>query len=321
MPSEPLPRVVSVTVAFNPDRARLAEQLRALQGQVDEILVLDNASEQRVEEALDGLLEEHHGTPLKFITLDRNEGVARGFNIGARHASGSGARFVLLLDDDSVPAPDMVARLLEGYRQGVALAGASAVAAVGPRVNDPRDPREYPFIRLGWFHNRRLRCGGTRGVVSCDFLISSGSLVALDAVQRVGEFDEALFIDSVDLEWCCRARSRDFALYGVCAASLDHRLGDRRRVFLGFIQLVVHSPVRIYYMTRNRFLLYRRPYMPLKWKLKDFIRAAAKFTATMLFVAPRLEYAHMTLRAIRDAAMRRGGELGGNGADLRPARR
>jgi rhamnosyltransferase len=319
MSSEPS-GVVAVTVAFNPDTARLAAQLGALHGQVDEILILDNASDERVEDALRGRLGDEPGaTPVKFITLDRNEGVARGFNIGARHAAAIGARFVLLLDDDSVPAPDMVARLLEGYRQGAALAG--TVAAVGPRVNDPRDPREYPFIRLGWLHNPRVRCGGSRGIVACDFLISSGSLVALDALQSVGEFDEPLFIDSVDLEWCCRARARDFALYGVCAACLDHRLGDRRRVFLGFVQLVVHSPARIYYMTRNRFLLYRRPYMPLKWKLKDFLRALAKFTATMLFVAPRLEYARMTLRAIRDAAGRRGGELPAGSADLRPARR
>lgn len=307
MPSEPHPRVVSVTVAFNPDPARLAEQLRALRGQVDEIVILDNASEQRVEEALASHLNKN-GTPLKFITLDRNEGVARGFNIGARHATESGARFVLLLDDDSIPAPDMVEALLAGYRESTGLG--ESVAAVGPRVNDRRNPHEYPFIRLGWLYNPHVRCGddGT-GVVACDFLISSGCLIPLDAFVRVGEFDEALFIDSVDLEWCSRARSRGLGLYGVCAATLDHRLGDRRRVFLSFIKLVVHSPTRIYYMTRNRLLLYGRPYMPLKWKVKDFLRALAKFGATVLLIPPRAEYARMTLRAILDAAAHRGGKL------------
>jgi hypothetical protein len=65
-------------------------------------------------------------------------------------------------------------------------------------------------------------------------------------------------------------------------------------------------------MTRNRFLLYRRPYMPLKWKLKDFLRALAKFVATVLLVAPRREYAKMTYWAIRDAAARRGGRFDRN---------
>jgi rhamnosyltransferase len=69
----------------------------------------------------------------------------------------------------------------------------------------------------------------------------------------------------------------------------------------------VHSPERIYYMTRNRLLLYQRAYMPLKWKLKDLLRFLAKFAATVLLVRPRRENARMTLWAIRDALAGRGG--------------
>ena len=74
-------------------------------------------------------------------------------------------------------------------------------------------------------------------------------------------------------------------------------------------ELVVHSPERIYYMTRNRFLLYRRDYMPLKWKLKDVLRWMGKFGATILLVPPRLEYLRMTVRALRDAVGGRTGKL------------
>lgn len=72
---------------------------------------------------------------------------------------------------------------------------------------------------------------------------------------------------------------------------------------------MAHSPSRIYYMTRNRIMLYQRAYMPLKWKLKDALRMLAKFAATMAFIAPRLEYLRMTIRAIRDAITQRGGRL------------
>jgi rhamnosyltransferase len=189
--------------------------------------------------------------------------------------------------------------------------GAPGVAAVGPRVQDSRDPHDYPFIQLGWTHNRHVRCGTSPDeVIGCDFLISSGSLVPMEAFTTVGEFDEGLFIDSVDLEWCCRARDKGLMLYGVCAARLDHRLGDRRQSVLN-MELVVHSPERVYYMTRNRFLLYRRSYMPLKWKLKDLLRWMAKFSATMMLIAPRAQYARMTLRAIRDAIGGRAGKLEG----------
>ena len=71
----------------------------------------------------------------------------------------------------------------------------------------------------------------------------------------------------------------------------------------------MHSPERLYYMTRNRVLLYRRAYMPLKWKVKDPLRGVAKFAATILFVPPRIEYARMTWRGLTDALQRRGGKL------------
>ncbi|MGZ5078691.1 MAG: glycosyltransferase family 2 protein [Usitatibacter sp.] len=305
MPPPAAQRVSSITVAFNPDPERLAAQIQALRGQVGEIILVDNSSDPPVGK----LLGELAGPGLQLIALEENMGVAAGFNVGVRQARSRGAEFVLLLDHDSVPTPGMVDLLVAGYERCAALPAGASVAAVGPRINDLRDQREYPFIQMGWMSNRHVRCTGAEDdLVACDFLISSGSLIPVRSFATVGEFDEALFIDSVDLEWCCRARARHFALYGVCTARLDHQLGDERRVFLRAIKLVVHSPERIYYMTRNRLLLYQRAYMPLKWKVKDLLRFLAKFAATVLLVRPRRENARMTLWAIRDALAGRGGK-------------
>ena len=290
-----MPKVTSVTVAFDPDPARLAEQVSALGGEVDHIIVVDNGSRSPVSLAAGS-------TAAHVITLPANAGLARGLNVGIAAARERGSEFVLLLDDDSIPHPGMVAQLL-------AACEGEKTAAVGPRIQDPRDARDYPFIRLGWLANRHQRCGDSAGRIACDFLISSGSLVPMQAFAAVGEFDEGLFIDSVDFEWCCRARARGFALYGVCSARLDHRLGDRRQPVLSAFELVVHSPERIYYMTRNRFMLYGRGYMPFKWKLKDVLRWMAKFSATLLLIPPRLEYLRMTLRALRDVVVGRTGKL------------
>jgi rhamnosyltransferase len=208
----------------------------------------------------------------------------------------------------------MVARLIAAHQQASADHPGKVVAAVGPRIIDPRDAYEYPFIRLGWLRNAHLRHrqGGAK-TIACDFLISSGSLFAISAVDTIGRFEDALFIDNVDFEWCCRARAADFLLFGVCDATLDHRLGDERRLILNRFSLVVHSPSRVYYQTRNRLLLYRRGYVPLKWKLKDMLRMTARFVAIMLFVAPRMEYLRMTLLATLDGIANRGGRLDESG--------
>lgn len=301
-------RVSSVTVAFNPDNARLAQQLGTVGDEVDHMVVVDNGSDPSIEKLL-ARFPEVDMQRVQVVRFRENQGIARGLNTGIAEARARGAEFVVILDHDSLPASDMVKLMLAAYRRETQRPSGDPVAAMGPRVKDSRDAREYPFIRLGWLRNRHLRCGDTDDVVECDFLISSGTLLPLASFDAVGAFEEDLFIDSVDREWCFRARARGFSLKGVCAAQLDHRLGDHRRSVAGGFELVVHSPVRLYYMTRNRLLLYQRAYVPLKWKLKDFLRVLAKFVATMLFVSPRREYARMTLRAVRDALARRGGKL------------
>ncbi len=244
-----IPRVTSITVAFNPNPERLAAQVSALLGQVERIIIVDNGSSPSVKEILSGLgaaRPELNGPRIQVIALGSNKGVASGFNIGAREARSHGMEYMLLLDHDSVPGSDMVRLLVAAHRQCVALPGAHRVAAVGPRVNDLRDPREYPFVRLGWLYNRRVRCSDAeQGVVACDFLISSGSLIALDMFAAVGEFDELLFIDSVDLEWCCRARARQFTLYGVWP--LKWKLKDVLRWPAKLVAIIVLVQPRLEY--------------------------------------------------------------------------
>jgi len=81
---------------------------------------------------------------------------------------------------------------------------------------------------------------------------------------------------------------------------------------LGGVRIHVHSPERLYYMMRNRMLLYGRSHMPLKWKLSDVPRGAVKVCTALLFVPPRREYLRMAWAALRDAAR------GAGGARLRP---
>ena len=298
--------VASVTVAYNPDAERLAAQLTALAAQVSRMIVVDNGSRRAVRADLESRVAPDVLARTQWLSLAENEGLARGFNVGVREARAWGARYSLLLDHDSIPASFMVQQLVAAHAPA---GGAERVAATGPRVHDVRDDREFPFIRLAWPRNRHLRCEGLEGRLACDFLISSGCLVSNEAFEAIGEFDESLFIDSVDLEWCFRARSRGYSLYGACGARLDHRLGDERLAILNRYEIVVHSPERLYYMTRNRLLLYWRGYMPLSWKLKDAVRGLAKCAATISLVRPRAQYFRMTLRAFRDAAARRGGKL------------
>ncbi|MFP3480127.1 glycosyltransferase family 2 protein, partial [Burkholderia sp. SIMBA_057] len=80
--------------------------------------------------------------------------------------------------------------------------------------------------------------------------------------------NESFFIDHVDTEWCLRANAAGYALFGVCAARLDHELGDRivRLWAIRWRAVPVHSPVRMYYMFRNTIRLLAATPMCWTWR-------------------------------------------------------
>lgn len=79
----------------------------------DAIIVVDNASDDGTEQML---LES--GVPnLKVYVLSRNTGASGGFSAGFRIAYQQGADFVWMMDDDVIPEPDALEKLIEADQQ------------------------------------------------------------------------------------------------------------------------------------------------------------------------------------------------------------
>lgn len=273
--------VCAVVVTYHPDGALLAAQLQALQTQVGCVVVVDNATSGPEVRDLCAAYPQ-----AELLSLAENIGLAAALNAGiARARAKQGVAHVLLMDQDSVPEPGMVAALkatLDRQSQRV------RVAAVGARFRDPREGTDAPFVRIRFPVNRQLRCGGGCDDVACDFLITSGSLIPLAVLDQVGGMDEGLFIDNVDLEWCFRAVARGYALFGACGARMLHHHGATRRHVPGLPRgIVVHPPRRLFYMMRNRVLLYWRRYTPRQWIAQDIPRVIVKLLLFSLLVSPR----------------------------------
>ncbi len=282
------PGVTAVVVSYHPDADTLTTLLAALQAQVHRVIVVDNASP-----VLPPL-----PAGVQRIQLEQNVGVGAAQNIGAQAAWDAGAQFVLLLDQDSVPQPGMVAALQAGL-QAAAAAGLRPAAA-GPLIVDV-DGRSEGFVR---FDRSRYETTPTGDAPwqRCDLLIASGTLIQAAAWHAVGGMAERLFIDKVDTEWCLRAAAAGYALVGAPQARLQHRLGiTRQRVwFFGWRELAVHKPFRYYYMLRNGLLLRRLPHATQAWRRAD----ARQLLSLLLFfglLAPgRLMALRMMLRGLRD---------------------
>ena len=132
----------------------------------------------------------------------------------------------------------------------------------------------------------RSSCGSNADLVPVDHLIASGSVIPLKTLDAVGGMREELFIDYVDLEWCERAKSMGYQTYGVCAAKMEHALGDDPISFMG-TAYPARSPLRHYYMFRNAIWMYRQNYVRWNWKVVDSLRLLRKYVFYTLFAKPR----------------------------------
>lgn len=291
--------ICAVVVTYRPDLVRLQACIDAVRGQVEGLLLFDNATAGgEFDRFANGLRD------VVVIRSEANIGLAAAINRGIEHAREHGFTHVLILDQDSIAAEGMVGELHDAL---IELGRDAEVAAVGPQFVDTRTGVAAPFVRIGFPFNRKLQ-GGPGERIECDFLISSGSLIPLEALAQVGGMDESLFIDNVDLEWSFRARAAGYRLFGVCDARMGHAIGDAVRPSRWVRGGVfVHGPVRLYYMMRNRVLLYRRRETPLKWIAQDVPRLFGKLARMSLLVAPRTRNLGAMCRGLRDGLRGRSG--------------
>jgi rhamnosyltransferase len=174
-----------------------------------------------------------------------------------------------------------------------------------------------PFVRFRFWGIERIPPNESHPLINCDFLISSGLLTSIARFQAVGAWEDALFVDNVDMEWSFRARSRGFHCFGVSTAQLSHSLGEhvfRLKIFRWHLSIYTHPPPRQYYINRNRIALYRRPYVPLTWKVQDVPRGFLKSALICLIFPPRLENLESTFHGILDGLR---GRLGARHGDPR----
>lgn len=295
-------KIVAVVVTYQPDVGVLKALLNAVVPQVDAAVIVDNGSEA----SLLKQVEEREMTRVEVVKLGANRGIGFAQNAGIRWAQARNADFVLLMDHDSIPAPDMVARLLE-VAQAKTESGVQ-LAAVGPRYQDDRHQVVSPFIRVQGLRIRRQECTSADMALPVDFLIASGCLIPMSTISAVGIMSESLFIDYVDVEWGLRAGKLGYQSFGACAAHMKHSIGEPPVVFLRR-KFTVHSSVRHYYLFRNAVWLYLRSGLPRKWKLADGLRLLCKYWIYALLGRPRLAHLRMMNRGVYDGLRDRMGPL------------
>ena len=154
---------------------------------------------------------------------------------------------------------------------------------------------------------------------NCDYnkvklLITSGSIINLNNYKKIGEFDENLFIDFVDTEYCFKSILKGFELIQFPNIYMHHKIGNSNQYRsiknLKSSTRSIHSSVRLYYMMRN-FL-----YLQKKYK-KDFKEEVAahkkdllnRIKNKLLYNSDRLQTVRLLIKARIDYKRNKMGKL------------
>lgn len=293
-------RVLAAVVTYNPNVMHLEKLLSVLLGQVDKVLVIDNLSHEPYVEKL-----KIQSSKIEFISNKCNLGLATAYNQAQAIAKEQHFSHIMLFDQDSLPAENMVEALLRAMRKynqdGL------IVAAAGPKYRDIKGQSLSPFVRIKDYHLERVECSVDQ-TVDVDLLISSGSLIDMRALDSVGNFVDGLFIDCVDTEWCLRVRHHDLRILGVGNAFMDHNIGEQYLSVLGR-QLPMHTPLRLQYQFRNQIWIIKQPWVSWRWRIIDSMRCIKLIIVYVIFAPNKIKNLSAITKGIVFGIMNKMGKL------------
>lgn len=252
-----------------------------------EIILIDNGSIDSSLETIRNLFPQ-----VTTIALGANRGFVEGNNAGILAAQAAGADLVLLLNNDTVVAPDFLSKLVD------VLACGADIGAVGPTIYYHETP-ELIWSAGGlidWSRGttRMLNINDTDRTFAnstpraVDFVTGCALLVKMDVVQKVGLLDPRFFAYYEETEWCVRIGRAGYRILHVPDARIWHKISSEKREASAIVQ---------YYMTRNRLLFLRLTHASLRawlntayeyftrlvsWSLKPRWRGKQKQKAAMI---------------------------------------
>ncbi len=242
------------------DTAACLDSLGAQRHAVFDVLLVDNASPDGSGDRL------HQRYPdISYLQTGANLGYAGGNNRGIEWALRRGAEWMVVLNNDTVLAPDCLRYLFDVAH------GEPRVGALSPLVTRYDDPSRVWFAgghlsvaRAIGVHEAenatvasRLDAIAGRSWIPCTFLSGCCLLLRADTLRAVGVFREDFFAYVEDVDLSLRVARAGWELGWVPAARLAHRVPE-----VG----TPESPLQIRLRDRNRRRFVRDSY-PAHWRI------------------------------------------------------
>lgn len=205
-----------------------------------EIIVIDNAS------AKNEAIEIQRKYPdVQCVRSEKNLGFAGGNNLGISRSRG---KYILLLNNDTYIEDNSLLLLVEFLDSN------QAVGAVSPKIKYANSNiiqfAGYTPLSQVTLRNRLIGFWETdhaqydKSALS-PFLHGAAMMLKREVIEKVGAMPEIYFLYYEELDWCQQIKNKGFQLW-YCPEALVYHKESR--------SVGQNSPLRCYYLTRNRLL-------------------------------------------------------------------
>lgn len=253
-------QVSVITINYNglQDTCELMDTLPLDDGSI-EVIVVDNASQ--ADEA--SVIQQRY-PQVRVIRSDRNAGFAGGNNLGIRAARG---RYLFFVNNDTLFHCQKGDNMAIGLFQPLITRLESSVRTgiVCPKIrfawgDHPIQFAGYTPLSGITMRNRSIGFGETdRGQYDVahptPYAHGAAMMVKREAVERAGMMPECYFLYYEEIDWSMMITRRGYEIWYEPACSIFHKESQATGQ---------NSPLRTYYITRNRLLLVKR-----NWKGLD----------------------------------------------------
>lgn len=225
--------IAGVVILFNPEIEKTIENINSYASALNKLYIFDNSafSNPTIVSAIDLNVDQ-----IQYIHTGFNLGISMVLNEASRKAIGEGFDYLLTMDQDS----KFQSGAFLNYLKKIAENNLENVAQFG--VNS--DPKYIPLVD---------------DCIFVDSLITSGTILNLEYINKIGFFDEKLFIDFVDVEYSLRAKYNGFVNILYRGIVMNHAIGYIKmgRSLKNFKKTprILHAPIRVYYIVRNGFYM------------------------------------------------------------------
>ncbi len=227
-------KICSVTIIYNPETIKVLQNIKKYLSSVDEAIVWDNTPDGS--KGFDTLCKMHN---LTLLGNGNNVGISTALNESIKYALNKGYDYILTMDQDSEWID------FDSYIKEV-------------KSNLNCDTIIYAPQILS--NDKILR------VNSSISAITSGSVVNLHLAKKIGLFNENLFIDEVDNEFCYRASTNNLKIKIFQNHLLKQIFGNpAENKFINRLTSQ-YSPQRTYFQIRNRIWVWKRYHATLSYR-------------------------------------------------------